>query len=90
MPMIQTALLEALLVLSLLILVLTIFILRRGSGSDSGIVAERLSNYEKNLKDEFARNRKETSEATAATRRENTENLMKFQESLTNLFSADT
>ncbi|MCM1321758.1 MAG: DNA recombination protein RmuC [Bacteroides sp.] len=43
---------------------------------------KRFGAYEKNLKDEFERNRKETSEMNIAARKENTENLMAFQNSV--------
>lgn len=80
-------------VLLLISIVLSIVLIRRSHNTDSGIISDRLAVYEqklefyeKNLKDEFERNRKETSESTSATRKENTENLMKFQDSINGKF----
>lgn len=80
-------------VLLLISIVLSIVLLKRSHNTDSGIISDRLTVYEqklefyeKNLKDEFERNRKETSESTSATRKENTENLMKFQDSINGKF----
>lgn len=80
-------------VLLLISIVLSIVLIRRSHNTDSGIISDRLTVYEqklefyeKNLKDEFERNRKETSESTSATRKENTENLMKFQDSINGKF----
>lgn len=78
-------------------IVLSVILIRRSHNTDSGIISDKLAayeqkldSYEKNLKDEFGRNRKETSESTAATRKENTENLMKFQDSINGKFDALT
>lgn len=78
-------------------IVLSIVLLKRSHNTDSGIISDKLAiyeqklnSYEKNLKDEFARNRKETSESTSATRKENTENLMKFQDSINGKFDTLT
>ena len=78
-------------------IVLSIVLLKRSHNTDSGIISDKLAiyeqklnSYEKNLKDEFARNRKETSESTSATRKENTENLMKFQYSINGKFDTLT
>lgn len=86
-------LLSVVTVLLLISIVLSIVLIRRSHNTDSGIISDRLAVYEqklefyeKNLKDEFERNRKETSESTSATRKENTENLMKFQDSINGKF----
>ena len=78
-------------------IVLSIVLLKRSRNTDSGIISDRLAvyeqkldSYEKNLKDEFERNRKETFESTSATRKENTENLMKFQDSINGKFDTLT
>lgn len=70
-------------------ILLSIFIISKIRNSNSAILLEQLKNYEKkldayekNLKDEFERNRKETSETNRSTRKENTENLMAFQNSV--------
>lgn len=54
------------------------------------IYEKNLELYEKNLKDEFALNRKETSESTSAARKENTDTLMKFQDSINGKFDIMT
>lgn len=54
------------------------------------IYEKKLEGYEKNLKDEFERNRKETSETSAASRKENTETLMNFQNSINGKFDTLT
>lgn len=68
---------------------LIIALLVKSKKSDSGTLSERLvkyedklDSYEKNLKDEFARNRKETSESNMSARKENTQTLMGFQNSV--------
>ena len=78
-------------------IVLSIVLIKRSHNTDSGIISDRLAvyeqkldSYEKNLKDEFERNRKETLESTSATRKENTENLMKFQDSINGKFDTLT
>lgn len=70
-------------------IILSIVLLAKVSKSDSGSLSERLGkyenkldSYEKNLKDEFARNRKETSESNMNARKENTQTLMSFQNSV--------
>ena len=78
-------------------IVLMSLLLKKSKDSDSGIISDKLGLYEKklevyekNLKDEFALNRKETSETTAASRKENTETLMKFQDSINGKFDTLT
>lgn len=89
-----------LLVITVLVLVgivLSIVLVKKSHNSDSGILSEKLGkyelkldSYEKNLKDEFERNRKETSELTAASRKENTDTLMNFQNSISSKFDTLT
>ena len=74
-------------------LILSIVIIGKIRASSSVALSERLENYEnrldsyeKDLKDEFARNRKETSESNADSRKENRETLMDFQNSINNKF----
>ena len=78
-------------------IVLMSLLFKKSKDSDSGIISDKLGLYEKklevyekNLKDEFALNRKETSETTAASRKENTETLMKFQDSINGKFDTLT
>ena len=84
-------------VLVLVGIVLSIVLIKKSKNSDSGIISDKLGIYEKkleiyekNLKDEFALNRKETSESTAASRKENTETLMNFQDSINGKFDTLT
>lgn len=65
-------------VLVLVVLILSICLSKKSGASGSGL--------EVSLKDEFARNRKETLDMTTATRKENTETLMKFQDSINGKF----
>ncbi len=78
-------------------IILSIILLKRYKLNDSNIISDKLGIYEKklevyekNLKDEFSLNRKETSESTAASRKENTETLMKFQDSINGKFDTLT
>jgi len=87
--MLTTILLSIVLVFALIGIILSIIIISKNKKSDSGVLSERLgdyekklNSYEKNLKDEFARNRKETSEQNSFSRKENTETLMSFQNSV--------
>lgn len=87
-------------VITILVLVgitLSIVLLKKSENSDSDIISDKLSIYEnklevyeKNLKDEFALNRRETAESTTASRKENTETLMKFQDSINGKFDVLT
>lgn len=78
-------------------IVLSIVLINKSKNTDSFIISDKLDiyekkleGYEKNLKDEFALNRKETSESTTASRKENTETLMKFQDSINGKFDTLT
>lgn len=84
-----TILLSIISFLVLVGIVLSIILIKRNRESDSGILSNKLEryetkldSYEKNLKDEFERNRKETAESNTASRKENTEVLMNFQNSV--------
>ena len=90
-------LLSVITVLALVGIILSIILIRKSKNTDSEIISDKLGVYEKklevyekNLKDEFALNRKETSESTAASRKENTETLMKFQDSINGKFDTLT
>lgn len=70
-------------------IVLSIVLLSKIGKSDSSSFPQRLEKYEaklelyeKDLKDEFARNRKETSDANSNARKESTDTLMRFQDSV--------
>lgn len=84
-------------VLLLINVILSVVLISKTNNSDSGIMADRLSkyesrleSYEKNLKDEFSRNRRETAESASASRKENTENLVNFQASINGKFDTLT
>lgn len=90
-------LLLAIAVFTLVGFVLLIVIISKIRASSSGALSERLigyenrlDSYEKNLKDEFARNRKETSDLSAASRKESTETLRSFQDSINGRFDVLT
>ena len=68
--------------LLLLTVILLIVLIVKKNGTDSRTIINRLENYEKNLKDEFDRSRKANSESDRESRKENTETLVKFQESI--------
>ena len=76
-----------LLLLAVILLIVLIVINNR---IDSASVMNRLESYEKNLKDEFDRSRKENSESDRESRKENTETLVKFQESINGKFDTLT
>lgn len=84
-----TVLLSIITFLVLVCIVLSIIVINKTHKSDSGVISDRLGkyenkldSYEKNLKDEFERNRKETAESNTSSRKENTEVLMGFQNSV--------
>lgn len=84
-------------VFGLLVLILLIIILAKHKKSDTSIIGnslitfeKKIDTYEKNLKDEFERNRKESAENSSATRIESTETLVKFQESINTKFDTLT
>ena len=67
------------LILALISLVLILSLLKRDNGGDDHLVADKLVTYERNLKDEFALNRRETAASMGQTRKETTESLVAFQ-----------
>ena len=69
--------------LSSISLILLIVLLLRKDGSNGQSVNQKLEVYEKNLKDEFARNRKESADNERSARKETQEALMNFQNSMT-------
>ena len=77
--------------------VLLFFLLSKTRQNESDIIKTKLSDYEnkidsyeKNLKDEFERNRKENSDSNRETRKEATEVLVRFQDSINSKFDALT
>lgn len=69
--------------LSSVSLILLIILLLKKDGSNGQSVTQKLESYEKNLKDEFARNRKESADNERSARKETQETLMNFQNSMT-------
>lgn len=85
------------LVLAIIVIVLAISLIRVSKYSESGIISEKLGKYEtkldiyeKNIKDEFSRNRKEFSELNSFARKENVETLINFQHSINGKFDSLT
>ena len=75
----------ALTVLTLIISVIVLLVLlTRKNGGDGRLLSDKLVTYERNLKDEFAKNRKEMSEANRASRTDTTAALMAFQAAVNN------
>ncbi len=75
----------ALTVLTLVISVIVLLVLlTRKNGGDDRLLSDKLVTYERNLKDEFAQNRKEMSEANRASRTDTTAALMAFQAAVNN------
>lgn len=66
--------------LALNTLFLIILLIKKG---DNSFINKKLDSYEKNLKDEFERNRKETANSNSISRKESLQNLMTFQSSVT-------
>lgn len=86
--MVLLSIITGLLVISIILLIVLIV---KNKRSDSGVLSEKLGkyeskldDYERNLKDEFERNRKETSDLNSKTRKENTDTLLSFQNSINN------
>ena len=76
----------ALVVLTLIISVISLFLilslLRRDNRVDDNLLSDKLVTYERNLKDEFERSRKENAASASVSRREATESLLGFQNSM--------
>ena len=79
-------------VISIVLSVITLFLLlglykREDKGTDD-VLSDKLVTYERNLKEEFAQNRKEMSEANRASRTDITAALMAFQTAVNNKLDA--
>ena len=72
------------LIIALVSLVLILVLLKRDNSGDDQLIADKLVTYERNLKEEFAQNRKEMSDANRASRSDTTEALMSFQNAVNN------
>ena len=76
-------------ILLAVIIILIIILLAKQNGSDQNVLKEKLKSYEnkldfyeKNLKDEFERNRKVSTENERSSRKESQDTLMNFQNSI--------
>ena len=76
-------------ILLAVIIILMIILLAKQNGSDQNVLKEKLKSYEnkldfyeKNLKDEFERNRKVSTENERSSRKESQDTLMNFQNSI--------
>ncbi len=85
--MTDSFLLLALAILSLIEIILLCIVIGKNKKSNAESLTEKFSLYEKTLKDEFERNRKELSESNSITRKENNAALINFQNSMTGAFS---
>lgn len=76
----------ALVVLTLIISVVSLFLIlslfKRDNRADDNLLSDKLVTYERNLKDEFERSRKENAASASVSRREATESLLGFQNSM--------
>lgn len=72
-----------LLILALLVLNTFFLIIILAKKNENSSINKKLDSYEKNLKDEFERNRKETANSNSISRKESLQNLMTFQSSVT-------
>ena len=66
-------------VLAIITLILVLGLYKREDKGPDNVLADRLITYERNLKDEFAQNRRETAASMGQTRKETTESLVAFQ-----------
>ena len=73
-----------LIAVSLLNAFLLIMLLLKKSKGDNSNIKEKLESYEKELKDEFRRNRQENASNSFSARKETMDTLMNFQTSINN------
>ena len=66
-------------VLAIITLILVLGLYKHEDKGPDNVLADRLITYERNLKDEFAQNRRETAASMGQTRKETTESLVAFQ-----------
>ena len=66
-------------VLAVITLILVLGLYKREDKGPDDVLADKLVTYERNLKDEFAQNRRETAASMGQTRKETTDTLMAFQ-----------
>ena len=77
-------------VFAIVILILLLGLYKRVDKGPDNVLADKLVTYERNLKEEFAQNRKEMSEANRISRTETTAALMAFQTAVNNKLDALT
>ena len=66
-------------VLAIITMILVLGLYKREDKGPDNVLADRLITYERNLKEEFAQNRRETAASMGQTRKETTESLVAFQ-----------
>ena len=77
-------------VLAVITLILLLGLYKREDKGPDDVLADKLVSYERNLKDEFAQNRRETAVSMGQTRKETTDTLMAFQNAVNNKLDALT
>ena len=77
-------------VLAIITLILLLGLYKREDKGPDDVLTDKLITYERNLKDEFAQNRRETAAAMGQTRKETTESLLGFQNAVNNKLDALT
>lgn len=78
------------LIIAVISLVLILALLKRDGGGDTRLITDKLATYERNLKDEFERSRKETLAANSVSRQETTRSLLGFQDTVSSKLDALT
>ena len=77
-------------VLAVITLILVLGLYKREDKGPDDVLADKLVSYERNLKDEFAQNRRETAAAMGQTRKETTDTLIAFQNAVNTKLDALT
>ena len=83
-------LLILILIITVVSLVLILALIKRDGGGDTRLITDKLATYERNLKDEFERSRKETLAANSVSRQETTRSLLGFQDTVSSKLDALT
>ncbi|MBO7047804.1 MAG: DNA recombination protein RmuC [Spirochaetia bacterium] len=78
------------LIITIVSLVLILALIKRDGGGDTRLITDKLATYERNLKDEFERSRKETLAANSVSRQETTRSLLGFQDTVSSKLDALT
>jgi len=77
-------------VLAVITLILVLGLYKREDKGPDDVLADKLITYERNLKDEFAQNRRETAASMGQTRKETTDTLIAFQNAVNTKLDALT